>query len=864
MKKIDKGNPLEELVKGSMEYTMELIQQAFRKQFPRDYERDPWYYVAETFAEYVIVRSDDLRADEYYRVGFTREGESFTFVARESWEVVELTYQPQTSLSESKGAKIVEDFGYLALDESSGKPRRIKATGLTAGVINGNRRRYSPAVVKRAVEEAQSHLNESLGQGRLQLLGEVEHPSTKGGRPNLFETVFKWDQISFDGRQVLLEGNILSTAKGKDVQALLEGGVQVPLSQRAYGDVVTVKEDGSQVDEVVDLHITGYDATLTPSDPQAAIQESQTQPQPTPITEKPIMTPEEMKKLIEAHPELGITAQQLEEMNEKQLKALEATLRKTLKIGEDDKLGPALEENLNAKKMLDELQNLMKISAAIEEHTKDLRYGREINAKFVESIKASKPATPDAVKELVEVRKREYDALFATEALKKAGFKGIEVIGPVIEEDLEIPAFAYPAFELSESIRKSEMRQRRDLSKPKTVNEEFTKQYLAKYDQQNKRHLLREAREFEEAETVSDLNIPYSVARAVIAEAFPTLVTSGIFDFGLVDTSPFRLYFEAFSGETGYLATVTDENVVSDENDWVDLVGKRVTPGSVVVEPNGGGVAYTEGTDYVVDYANGRFWTISAANGGTIGNGTALDVDYTYTAIRKGEMAPIERGETHLSFVTVEAAADRLADQISREAVVFSRSQIGYDAVARTLTSLIRQVRRKIDQGVIYKALAAALIQASNSGGTWVAAVDPLSEFVEKVGVAKIKVLNRYYDPTFLLLSVTNSDKVANWDGFTAAGDRPDTDLNANGFIGRLKGLPVFESTEMSDAYGLVGNRELVMHRVYQAMQIMGPYPTYDVSGGTSKLLAADQYYIEEFNATEAPVPEKGSYVKVS
>jgi hypothetical protein len=505
----------------------------------------------------------------------------------------------------------------------------------------------------------------------------------------------------------------------------------------------------------------------------------------------------------------------------------------------------------------------MKVSTAIEQHTKGLRWGKEINEKFVASIKASNPGTPEAVKELVEVRKREYDALFASKALQDAGFRGIEVIGPVIEQDLEIPAFAVPAFELTESIRKSELRERRDLSKPKNVNEEFTKLYLEKFDQQYKRHLVEEMRRFEEAEQTSDLNLPYSVSRAVIAEAFPTLVSSGIFDFGLVDMSPFRLYYEAFSGETGYAGTVTDENVTSDEGVWVALAYKRVTPGSVVVEPNGGGTAYIEGTDYVIDYANGEIFTITAANGGSIGDSTALDVDYTYTAIRKGEMVAIERGKVSLSYVTVDAAADRLADQISREAIVFSRSQLGWDAVARTLSNLIRQVRRKIDQGAIYMALAAALKVASNSGGTW-DDLDPLSEFVEKIGVAKVKVINRYYDPNFLLLSATNADKIANWDGFSAAGDRPDADLNANGFIGRLKGLPVFESTEMSDSYGVVGNRELVMHRVFQTLQIMGPYPTYDVSGGTSKLLAADQYYVEEFNATESPVPEKGAYVKIT
>jgi hypothetical protein len=47
-------------------------------------------------------------------------------------------------------------------------------------------------------------------------------------------------------------------------------------------------------------------------------------------------------------------------------------------------------------------------------------------------------------------------------------------------------------------------------------------------------------------------------------------------------------------------------------------------------------------------------------------------------------------------------------------------------------------------------------------------------------------------------------------------------------------------------------------------MQVKGPFPTYDVSGGTSKLIAADQYYTEEFNATVSPVQTKGAYLTVT
>jgi hypothetical protein len=61
-----------------------------------------------------------------------------------------------------------------------------------------------------------------------------------------------------------------------------------------------------------------------------------------------------------------------------------------------------------------------------------------------------------------------------------------------------------------------------------------------------------------------------------------------------------------------------------------------------------------------------------------------------------------------------------------------------------------------------------------------------------------------------------------------------------------------------------VGNRELVQHRVLEPMTIKGPYPTYDIAGGTGLLIAADQYYVEEFNSTNGLVPEKGAWIPVT
>jgi len=64
----------------------------------------------------------------------------------------------------------------------------------------------------------------------------------------------------------------------------------------------------------------------------------------------------------------------------------------------------------------------------------------------------------------------------------------------------------------------------------------------------------------------------------------------------------------------------------------------------------------------------------------------------------------------------------------------------------------------------------------------------------------------------------------------------------------------------MRDGWALVMNREIVMHRVFQPMTIKGPFQTFDAA---YKLVAAEQYYSEEYNASLAPIPGKAAYVKI-
>lgn len=701
------------------------------------------------------------------------------------------------------------------VDGQAGRP--VRAIGITANVVNGNRRRYPAAVLQAAV--AKLNLAESAGQGRMIALGEVEHPGDKSGRPNFLETVVKWEASSFDGSHVLLEGVILPTRNGQDVTTLLEAGVPVGVSMRGYGETRTVREGGRKLEEVTELTITGFDLVAEPSDPDARLTESR---------EETRMDEEEQKKLQEAL-----------EAEKKAKDALQAELTEARKAAQE----------------LAERKRQEAVATAIAEATKNLPYGEALNKLFVAAVLAAQPAQAADVAAIVESKRKEYDAIAAANKLAAMG-RGVQMVAPVFEQQTGLPQFVRPAWEINESIRRSDNRARRDLAKGESAAEIYAQRYLKLFDERYQRQLAAEARSFEEAEQTSDLNLPYSVMRAIVEQVWPELVAANVYDMGIATQSPERLYFEAYAAESGATVAVSDEAVVGDHGNWVDLANGRIEPGTVVLTSSPAGTTYVEGVSFVIDYAAGKIMTLAT---GATTDGQSLLIDYTYNAMRKGEMAEIERAKNTLTYKTLEIEADRMATQISSEAVVFSRSQLGYDAVGRTLSNLVRNIQRKIDTGMHYLAIAAALQQASNSGGTWTAASDDVVEFVEKLGIAKTKIYNRYYMPSAFVMSQTNADRLSNWDGFTRTGF-PNAVLSAAGFAGSIKGLPIFATPTFPDAYALVVNREVVMHRVFQPMTLKGPFPTYS----NGKLVAADQYYVEEYNGTDAPIVEKAAYVAIA
>ncbi|NJK43220.1 MAG: hypothetical protein HC933_02200 [Pleurocapsa sp. SU_196_0] len=101
----------------------------------------------------------------------------------------------------------------------------------------------------------------------------------------------------------------------------------------------------------------------------------------------------------------------------------------------------------------------------------------------------------------------------------------------------------------------------------------------------------------------------------------------------------FGLYLDTDVTETvGADVAVTNEVITFNANGVAALNRPRKTSVAIVVEPVGGGTAYTIATDYtVVDRDLEGRTLIQRVSGGTIPAGGSVQVDYTYTGVAKEE-----------------------------------------------------------------------------------------------------------------------------------------------------------------------------------------------------------------------------------
>lgn len=904
--KLEKGKPLSEakelleMVRGSYDYLLEMLRRAFYRQF--NYEvtgRDFW--IVETFQDYLIVREYgvNMPPDEFMQVTYSYDAtsSSFSFAPIEEWTRVLLTYvapsfeEQRKALTSDKGKKFSElFFETVRLEEAvQGKPRKVKAVGAYADQVNANGRRYRANVMREAVREAKQHLSESLSQGRAVLLGEAEHPSDKGQRPRFLETIVVWKDLSYDERtgEVHLDGEMVETSQGKDAIAVMSAGVLPGISLRGYGESKIVKEGDRQVEEVQWLKLTGFDMVLEPSFGTAGVTKLESRG-------SQIMDEKEKQNgghtsvaapsaevIYQNHPEVVRKIQLMAEADQKaakeaadqehqrklaemrQLKsAEEKALREALGVDETADLTAVIAERETERQRLEKEARVRSVREWVEAQTKPetLNYPPNLAGKLREQVLNRKPETVEEAKAILTEMRSITDMTVAEIRLGLKG-KGITV-GSVLEQDAGVPDYARAAFEITENLVKRQLVPMRNRRKEPTAPADFLLiKLLEKYDAKHRQALLEEARRFQEAELLSDLSLPYSVGRAIMQEAYPLLIAANAFDFGVADGSPTTIYYQSnFSGESGTSGVAVTNEVVNQAamDTWENLANKSIRRSGINLTNTTGTTTYTFGTDYVIDFREGKILFIT---GGALSTATDYHLDYIYDAIRKGENSAIAKAKATLSSTTLTQYADRLATEVSREAVVFSRSQLGWDAALQTVSLLIKEIAKRIDAGILATAESLAYT-SGNNGGAWNSSTDSLQTFVEKLNAAKTAIQNDLYDPTAFIMSTTHANRLALYDKFTASGQTTGFNLVGQaGYLGDLLGLPVFHSTQFSDSTALCVNRELIQHRVFQPMLLKGPFPSYD---GDGNIKANEQWFVEEFNGAVYPIAQKAAYVTIS
>jgi Prohead core protein serine protease len=153
-----------------------------------------------------------------------------------------------------------------AVEGQSG-PMIVRFRATRVNVLNENNRVYPDAVMVDAVERANAAY---VKPGRM--IGESPHPKAvkaPSGKivfdTKLENSVIKVTRLFKDGADVFLDAEVLDTAKGRDLQALLKQQAWPGISMRALGDSVRREVNGVMADVATYLDIQSFDVVMNPA-----------------------------------------------------------------------------------------------------------------------------------------------------------------------------------------------------------------------------------------------------------------------------------------------------------------------------------------------------------------------------------------------------------------------------------------------------------------------------------------------------------------------------------------------------------------------------------------------------------------------
>jgi len=160
---------------------------------------------------------------------------------------------------------ICEDFGqeleYITESNGQKKSTYIKGIFMQSEKKNRNGRIYPKKIMEKAVE---TYSKTQIAAGRS--VGELNHP--EGPTINLDKVSHLITELTWEGNNVLGKAKLLDTPMGLIAKGLIEGGVQLGVSSRGMGSLVT-KNGINQVGE--DFMLNTVDIVQDPSAHEAFV-----------------------------------------------------------------------------------------------------------------------------------------------------------------------------------------------------------------------------------------------------------------------------------------------------------------------------------------------------------------------------------------------------------------------------------------------------------------------------------------------------------------------------------------------------------------------------------------------------------------
>lgn len=137
-------------------------------------------------------------------------------------------------------------------------------------------------------------MNEAAQAGKF--IGKLEHPDQEQG---LIDTAIRFESFEMQGDDVHFKAVVLGTEGGKELQALIDGGVAIDMSSRGYGSAKKQSWRGKMVEVIQDDFVcvafdaVHYGASTGSQITTAEYQSAQSHQEGEIIVETPTLTPQE-------------------------------------------------------------------------------------------------------------------------------------------------------------------------------------------------------------------------------------------------------------------------------------------------------------------------------------------------------------------------------------------------------------------------------------------------------------------------------------------------------------------------------------------------------------------------------------------